>query len=498
MTHVHVAIIGAGFSGLCMAIRLRDHGMEDFIVLERAGDIGGAWHDNTYPGCACDVPSALYSFSFAPRPHWTSTFPTQREVADYLHRCADTYGVRPHLRLRHEVLFAKWREEEAYWEITTARETYTANVLIAATGPLSEPASPSIPGLERFAGDVFHSAAWDHTLNLADRRVAVIGTGASATQFIPEIQPIVSRLYVFQRTPPWVMPRLDRRRADWERRLYRRFPVLQRVVRTTIFWARESLVAGLTVNRRLLKPAEWLARLHLHSQVRDPGLRAALTPDYTIGCKRLILSNRYLPAITQANTELVTDAIWAVTPDGIVTEDGAHRLINVIIHATGFEAAHMPIAHRLHGRTSSLAERWNGSAEAYLGTAVAGFPNLFLLLGPNTVSGQNSSLLTMEAQVNYVVDALRFMSRFRVATLDVRRDTQSSFVADVQARMKGTVWLSGCHSWYLDERGRNTTLWPGLTGTFRRRVRRFDPGDYLLRLAPHDADGADLTGKDLI
>ncbi|MEV0134063.1 NAD(P)-binding domain-containing protein [Dactylosporangium sp. NPDC050688] len=485
--HVRIAVVGAGFAGLGMAIRLKQADIDDFVVLERAGDVGGTWRDSIYPGAASDVPSNLYSYSFAPDPHWTRTFPSQPEIQAYLLRCATQFGLDPHLRAGHEMLEARWSDESARWTVTTSRGTVTADVLVVATGPLSKPAVPYLPGLEQFAGAAFHSAAWDHSYDLHGKRVAVIGTGASAVQFIPEIQPEVAQLYVFQRTPPWVIPRWDRHKSPVEQGVFRALPFVQRLARTAVYLWRETLILGLTFDQRMLKPAEWLARRHLRRQVENPQLRAALTPDYRLGCKRVVLSNSYYPAITQPNTELVRSPILEVRRDSIVCADGTRRPVDAIIFSTGYESANMPVAARLRGRDGRLlADAWSDGAQAYLGTAVTGYPNLFMLLGPNSVSGQNSSLLTMEAQVDYVIDAVRFMQRAGVPTVEVRADAQTSFVSEVQRKSIGTVWVSGCRSWYLDARGRNTTLWPGLTRTFRRRTRRFDRENYVLGGgAPH-------------
>jgi CDP-diacylglycerol--serine O-phosphatidyltransferase len=488
--HVRIAVIGAGFAGLGMAIRLKQLGMDDFVVLERAGDVGGTWRDNVYPGAACDVPSNLYSYSFAPEPTWTRTFPSQPEIQGYLRRCAAEFGLDRHLRFGQEMLASEWDDDSTRWRVVTSRGCLTADVLVVATGPLSEPATPSVPGLERFAGATFHSAAWEASHDISGRRVAVIGTGASAVQFIPEIQPKVDKLYVFQRTPPWVIPRWNRSKTVLEVGLFRRLPRLQQLARAGVYLWRESLLLGLMFDQRMLKPAEWWARRHLHRQVDDPELRAALTPDYALGCKRLILSSTYFPSITQANAELVTSEIREVRQNSIISADRTERMVDTIIFGTGFESANMPIADRLRGRHSrSLTDAWRDGAEAYLGSAIAGYPNLFMLLGPNSVSGQNSSLLTMEAQVDYVIDAVRFMDEAHVAAVEIRAEVQASFVSDLQRKTAGTVWTSGCRSWYLDSHGRNTTLWPGFTRAFCQRTRRFDHENYLLRArSPRSVD----------
>lgn len=493
--HFRIAIVGAGFSGLGMAIRLKQRGIDDFVVLDRAGDIGGTWRDNVYPGAACDVPANLYSYSFAPKPDWTRTFPTQPEIQAYLRRCASEFGLDRHLRLGHELLASAWRDDVTRWHLTTSKGRFTSDVLVIAAGPLSQPAIPPLPGLESFEGSVFHTATWDPAHDLTGERVAVIGTGASAVQFIPEIQAKAAQIYVFQRTPPWVIPRWDRTKTAAERGLFHRMPYVQRLVRTGVYLWRESLLLGLTVDQRLLKVVEWQARRHLRRQVGDPELRAALTPNYTPGCKRLIFSSAYFPAITAPNAELVTSEVREVHRDSIVAADQTERAVDTIVFGTGFKPANTPIAGRIRGRSGRpMTDAWRDGAEAYLGTAVSGYPNLFMLLGPNSVSGQNSSLLTMEAQVGYVIDALRFMEESNIAAVEVRADTQASFVSAIQDRMVGTVWSSGCTSWYLDESGRNTTLWPGFTRDFRHRTRRFDHENYLLHGRSATTPGAERAG----
>jgi cation diffusion facilitator CzcD-associated flavoprotein CzcO len=475
-----VAIIGAGFSGLGMAIRLKQQGMDDFVVLERGGEVGGTWRDNTYPGAACDVPSRLYSFSFARNPEWSRSFSPQAEILDYLRRCADSFGVRPHIRLNHTVSESWWDEDAGVWHVETDRGTFTSQVLVSAVGGLSEPLIPEIPGLGSFTGTIFHSATWDHGYDLNDKRVAVVGTGASAIQFVPRIQPKVARLHLFQRTPPWVMRQLDRRFAGAERGLFRRMPVLDKLARAAIYWTHESYVVGFS-KPSLLRAASRLARLHLRRQVRDPELRAMLTPDYTMGCKRVLLSNDYYPSLTKPNVELIAAGVREITPTSVIGTDGSERDVDAIIFGTGFHVTDMPGAQHLRGRGGHvLADVWrsNGAA-AYLGTTIRGFPNLFVLVGPNTGLGHNSLVFMIESQINYVLDALRRMAADDVTAIEVRDDVVASFNDDVQRRLEGAVWTSGgCKSWYLDEHGRNVTMWPGSTWRFRRATRRFDPAAY--------------------
>jgi cation diffusion facilitator CzcD-associated flavoprotein CzcO len=479
LTHHRVAIIGSGFSGIGMAVRLKQAGVEDFVILERAADLGGTWRDNTYPGCQCDVESNLYSFSFAPNPAWTRTYSRQAEIWDYLRLCAEKYGLGPHLRYRHEVKSATWDEGGARWRIESSGGRLSADVVVAAVGPLSEPSLPPIPGLEGFPGPHFHSAAWDHEVDLAGKRVAVIGTGASAIQLVPHLQPEVALLHLFQRTPPWVLPHRDREVRGIARTLYRTIPGLQRLVRSTVYWSREPFVIPF-MKVRPNPPPEQLARRHLEKQVADPELRARLTPDYAIGCKRILISNEYYPAIQQPNVELVTDGIREIRGRTIVATDGSEREVDAIVLATGFRVTEMPFAHWVTGRDGkSLADQWKGSPTAYRGTAVAGFPNLFLLLGPNTGLGHTSVLVMLEAQLRYVMGCLIHLERSGKASIEVLPEAQETFNEGVQARLRDTVWNSGgCRSWYLDPTGRNTTIWPGMTWPYVRLMRRFDPAAY--------------------
>jgi cation diffusion facilitator CzcD-associated flavoprotein CzcO len=481
MNEVEVAIVGAGFSGMGMAIRLKRDGRDDFVVLERAEEVGGTWWHNTYPGCACDVPSHLYSYSFAPNPEWSQTYSRQPEIRDYLSRVADRYGLRAHLRLGHEVTGAAWNEDERRWEVETDKGTFRARVLVAGMGPLHAPKVPDLPGLEHFEGATFHSARWDHDYDLSGKRVASIGTGASAIQYVPEIQPEVERLHVFQRTPPWVMPHTTRAITGLEKRLYKRFPVLQRLMRGGIYSARELLVLGFAKNPRLMRYIEKIARKHMSSQISDPELLERVTPDYTIGCKRILPSNRWYRALAQPNVELVTDGIREVRERSIVGEDGVEREVDAIVFGTGFHVTDMPVAKQVRGREGKLLDdHWHGSAQAHLGCTVPGFPNFFLLLGPNTGLGHSSMVYMIESQVAYVADALRVMHERGAETVEVSGAVADGFNQGLQAQLAGTVWNTGCSSWYLDDTGRNATIWPDWTWRFRRRTSRFEPTDYSL------------------
>jgi cation diffusion facilitator CzcD-associated flavoprotein CzcO len=481
---VDVAVIGAGFSGLGTAFRLKQEGY-DFVVLERGEDVGGTWHWNTYPGCGCDVPSHLYSFSFAPNPDWTRTYSRQSEIRDYLHRFADEFGVREHVRTGTAVEAAVWDEAARRWEIETSQGTLRARVLIPAMGPLNVPKTPPLPGLDSFQGHTMHSARWDHDYDLKGKRVASIGTGASAIQYVPTIQPEVEQLHVFQRTPPWIMPHTDRPTSALERRLYRRFPALQRLVRGAVYTARETNVVGFVKNPRLMSVIERIARRHITKQVPDAELREKVTPDYTIGCKRILPSNRWYPALAEPNVELVDGGVEEVRPNSVVGSDGVEREVDTIIFGTGFSVTDMPIGKLVRGRGGrALDESWQGSPRAYLGTAFAGFPNLFMMLGPNTGLGHSSMIYMIESQLAHVMDALRVMRVRGAETVEVRADTAERFNEAIDEQLDGTVWNTGCASWYLDDTGRNATLWPDWTFRFRRRTARFDPGEYELSTKP--------------
>jgi cation diffusion facilitator CzcD-associated flavoprotein CzcO len=479
-----IAIIGAGFSGLGTAIRLRQQGIEDFVVLERHDDVGGTWWANTYPGCACDVPSHLYSFSFAPNPSWSQTYSPQPEIRAYLQRLAHEHDLYRSIRLGTTVTEAAWDDDAGRWTLQTSGGPISARVLIAGMGPLTEPRIPDVPGLETFEGTVFHSARWDHEHDVAGERVAAIGTGASAIQFVPAIQPQVDRLHVFQRTAPWVVPHTNRRIRDPERRLYRRLPLLQKAIRAGVYAGREVLVLGFVKNPKLMRIPERLSRRHMREQICDPELLQRVTPDYTIGCKRILPSNRWYPALGQPNVELVTSPIREVRPRSIVAADGTEREVDTIIFGTGFHVADMPIGEWVRGREGKrLVDAWQGSPRAHLGCTVAGFPNLFLLLGPNTGLGHGSMVYMIESQINHVLDALRVMRERRAAIAEVRPEVQQAYSREIDAKMTGTVWNTGCSSWYIDDTGRNPTLWPDWTWRFRQRTRRFDPAEHTLRAA---------------
>jgi cation diffusion facilitator CzcD-associated flavoprotein CzcO len=477
--HVRVAIAGSGFGGLGTAIRLAQSGFDDFLVFERSNDVGGVWRDNTYPGCACDVESHLYSFSFARNPEWTRSFSPQREIWAYLRACAERFGVLPRVRFDHDIREASWDDDAQRWRLETSHGVFTADFLVAAVGALSEPSIPSLPGLSTFTGKVFHSARWDHEHDLTGKRVAVIGTGASAIQFVPAIQPKVSALTIFQRTPPWIVARGDRALGELERSVLRRSNAAQWLKRARIYAVRE-VTALAFFNVGAAKLTQRLALRHLERSVRDPALRRKLTPKYAMGCKRILLSDDYLPAVAKANVDVVTDAIAEIRPNAVVDKRGVVHEVDTIIFGTGFQVQKYPFADRVRGRDGrTLADTWKSGMSAHLGTTVSGYPNLFLLQGPNPGLGHTSVITMIESQIEHVVNALKYVDQRGVASVEPRASAQAAFVAEVDRMMKGTVWTSGgCSSWYLDARGRNSAIWPGFTFTFKRRVERFDPSEY--------------------
>jgi len=479
---VTVAIIGSGFGGIGMAAALIRAGVTDVVLLERAADLGGTWRDNSYPGAACDVPSHLYCFSFAPNPGWSRSFSPQPEIWSYLRRVAAREGVTGKIRFGEEVTSARWDPAARLWRVETTTSTLTARFLVSAAGPLSDPMIPDIPGLGTFSGTVFHSAAWDHGYDLAGRNVAVIGTGASAVQFVPEIQPLAGQLTVFQRTPPWILPRRDRQISRLEHWMFRHMPVTQRIARAGIYCGREAYALGFVKDPSIMRAAEAVALRHLHRQVPDPELRARLTPSYRMGCKRILLSSDYYPALTQPNVSLVTGGVKEIREKSVLTSDGAEHQVDALIFGTGFHVTDFPFAHRIFAADGvSLASRWSArpGQTAFRGTTTARFPNLFVLTGPNTGLGHTSQVFMIEAQIRYVLSALVHARRHGVDRIEVRPRAQASFDRVVQRKMRRTVWLTGgCKSWYLDAQGRNIALWPDFTWIYAWQARRFDPSNY--------------------
>ena len=483
---VTALIVGSGFGGIAMAAQLQRDGMSDFTIVERGPDVGGTWRDNTYPGAACDVPSHLYSFSFAPNPNWTRSFSPQPEIQDYLRATARRLGVYERCRFGAELTAARWDAAAQRWLVDTTAGPFRARFLISAGGPLSDPATPDLPGLDRFEGTTFHSARWDHEHDLRGERVAVIGTGASAIQFVPRIAPDVAALYVHQRTAPWVIPRRDRALRPAEKWLFRRLPLAQKLIRGAIYWGREVNVVLFAKQPRLTALPQRIALRHLAAQVPDAEVRQRLTPSFTFGCKRVLISNDYYPALMRANVELVDDPITEVRAHSIVTAGGTERPVDTIIFATGFRVTDSPVADRIvNGAGMSLAETWRGGMAALHGSTIAGFPNLFLIIGPNTGLGHTSMIYMIESHAQYVSDAIREILARVLSSIQPHRRVQDEYNRAVQRRLAPTVWNSGgCRSWYLDARGHNTTLWPDFTFRFRSQTRRIDLAEYeTLRVA---------------
>lgn len=475
-----VIIVGAGFGGLGVAIALRRAGIRSFIVLERAAEVGGTWRDNVYPGCACDVPAMLYSFSFTRRAAWTRIYPQQAEILAYLKRTAAKQRLRERIRFKSELASARFDDAAGIWTVVlTDGATLRARVLVSAMGPLNRPKFPDIPGREMFAGPSFHSSAWDHSVELGGKNVVVIGTGASAIQFIPQIAPRVGRLTIVQRTPPWIIARNDKRVAALRQAARTLVPTYAWFVRKAIYWMLEIRALGFVVNPKILEAREHDVRKFIAKSVADPVLRAKVTPEYRAGCKRILVSDDYYPAIQLSNVELLTDRVTEIREHSVVTSDGREIPADVIIYGTGFRATDGIAPVRIYGSGGQeLEQAWRDGMRAYLGTTIASFPNLFLVIGPNTGLGHNSMIFMMEAQYRYIVGAIRYLRHRKLHALDVRPDVMDAFNADLQRRMKRTVWQTGCSSWYLDARGKNVSLWPGFTFAFRRRTARFDPANY--------------------
>ncbi|MFC5746475.1 flavin-containing monooxygenase [Actinomadura rugatobispora] len=478
-----VVIIGSGFGGIGMAIRLVQEGFGDVVVLEKAADLGGTWRDNTYPGAACDVPSHLYSFSFERKTDWSRRFPPQEEILDYLRDCAREYGIMPLIRFGTEVTEARFDEGAGLWHVATSRgDTLSARVLVSACGQLNRPVLPDIPGRETFTGASFHSARWDHGAALDGRRVAIVGTGASAIQIIPEIAARARHLTVFQRSAPYVIDKPDRIYRGWEKALLRSVPGLHELSRARIYALYESRALGFIKYPKLMDLLSRRFRANMRDQIADPALRATLTPDYPMGCKRILISSDYYPALAEPHVDLVADPIERVTPSGVRTADGRDHEADVIVYATGFAASGFVAPMKITGRDGrELNEEWREGALAHLGITVSGFPNLFLLYGPYTNLGHNSIIYMLESQIRYVLGCLHAMRDAGLDWIEVRPDAQDAFGREMRERLRSTVWDSGCTSWYMTEDGKVVNNWPGFTFAYRRATRRPDPRHFRAR-----------------
>lgn len=475
-------IVGAGMSGLLAAIRLKQAGFTKLQIVERSEGLGGTWWSNRYPGCACDIPSHFYSYSFAPNADWTRVYPQQSEILSYFGRVADEYGLRPHLRFGTEVASAAFDEKAGCWVVAMAGGAeQRARILVLATGQLSRPAIPSIEGANLFEGAAFHSAQWDETIDLAGKRVAVIGNGPSSAQIVPAIAPKVGKLVLFQRTPNWFHPRGDRPYRRIERLLFRHLPGYARLHRAIIFLHRESLYPSFKQGTLAARYLGRVVRRMLERQVADPALRARLTPDYPPGCKRIIISDDFLPTLERDNVALETDAIARITATGIVTTAGTAHEVDVIVYGTGFRSTEFVAPIEVTGVAgASLRERWAGGAEAYYGTTVAGFPNMFILYGPNTNLGHNSIIFMVEQQVAHMMRLVELLFRRRLRSIGVRAAAMAAYNRTLQGELETSVWKAGCRNWYMTEQGKITNNWPRSTFAWRKRTRRLDLNDFEL------------------
>ncbi|RDI50906.1 DUF4873 domain-containing protein [Nocardia mexicana] len=495
-----IVIVGAGFGGIGTAIELRRAGIEDFVVLEKADEIGGTWRENTYPGCGCDFMSLMYSFSFEPNRRWTRMFARQPEILDYLRRTVDRHDLRRHIRLRSEVVALDFDDAADRWTVSLADgRQVRPRVVVMAPGPLHEPSIPDFPGRDSFRGTSFHSAQWDHDFDVTGKRIAVIGTGASAVQFVPQIAKQAAQVTVFQRTPHWVVPKPDRRLSGTEHAAFRFVPGAQRLYRWAVYWGYESMIPAF-MNPALMRRVESVARGQLRRQVRDPELRRRLTPDYRLGCKRILVSNNYYPALQRENVELVTDSVDRITESGIATSDGREREFDAIVYGTGFKISDRFTGQHIVGANGrTIQEAWRGGMEAFLGVAVHGFPNLFLIVGPNSGGGHQSIVFMIEAQARYIRQCVERMRRTSGTRIEVRAATQHEFNRRLQAKLAGTVWNSGgCHSWYLDEHGLNRAAWPGSSVSYWRTMRRPDPGHFDLTVPAEREPAHEYSGPALL
>lgn len=476
-----VLIVGAGFGGLAMAAELARHGMRNFVVVEKSESAGGVWCDNTYPGAGCDIPSPYYSYSFAPNTEWPRRFSLQPDIRRYIEGVIDTFDLRPHLRFGTEVTSAAFDADTATWLVETGTgESFEVDVFVPATGVLSQPVLPAIPGRESFEGTAFHSARWDHDIDLTGKRVAVVGTGASAIQFIPRIQPEVARLTVFQRSAPYIIPKPDTAYGTLHQRAFRALPLLLSAERAGFWGLGELMTAAVLGNKPIASALHWLSSYHLRRQVRDEKLRATLTPDYPIGCKRILFANNYYPALTQSNVSVTTEPITEITPAAVRTADGVDHEVDVIIYGTGFAAQELLSPMKIRGLESrDLHERWSDGARAYFGMTVPGFPNLFLVYGPNTSLGAGSIIYMLERQARYIRQLIEYLADRPGGYLDVRPEVEQRYDEEIQRRLRHTAW-TGCASWYRNANGRVTANWPGTVTEYDRRTRTVDFGDFRL------------------
>lgn len=486
--HHHIAIIGSGFSGIAMARYLKQSGRNDFTIFEKGNDVGGTWRDNTYPGIACDVPSNLYSFSFDLNPDWSRSYSGGWEINNYIRSVAKKQDILKHIRFNEAVTAAAWDDDQKLWRCESSAGPFTTDFLIGAMGPLSEPQIPALPGIESFKGESFHSQQWDHEYDLTGKRVAVVGTGASAIQFVPQIQPEVGELFLFQRTPPWILPRSERSLTSFEHKLYRYLPFTQKIVRGLVYSMLEFRVIGFVKQRQIMRVAQLGAKLNIRRHIKDKALRKKVTPSFDFGCKRVLMANNYYPALAKDNVEVITHGVAEVREHSIVDSEGEERAVDAIIWGTGFHVTDNPEWSNIRGRDGrSLTETWAPTGmRSYLGTLVPNFPNTFLIIGPNTGLGHSSMVYMIESNARYIISVLDHIEGIGAREFEVDERTVEAFEADIARRSKGTVWTSGgCDSWYLDASGRNTTLWPDFTFRFRKLCESFDPAQLSIGAGGH-------------
>ena len=477
-----ILITGTGFSGICVGIQLKKAGIHNFKILEKADEVGGTWRDNTYPGAACDVKSNLYSFSFEPNPNWSREFSEQKEILAYIKHCVKKYDLEKHIVFNWEVATSIFHEDTATWElISKKKEKLYSNVVIFGNGPLHIPSLPDIAGIKDFKGEIFHSAAWNHDYDLNGKNVCVIGTGASAIQFVPEIQPKVKNLFLMQRTAPWVLPKPDGEFTSIQHSLFEKIPFIQKLNRDFIYYLNEAQLIGFMYEDRILKLGEKIGMRHMKKNIKDETLRKKLTPSYRLGCKRVLMSNNYYQALAQPNLDVVTDGIATFTKDSVITGDRKERKIDAIIMGTGFHVADSFQFYDLHGKNGVRAKNaFKDGPQAYFGSTIHHFPNMFMMLGPNTGLGHNSMIYMIESQTNYVVDAIQKMISQNIRSIEVKEKVQEDFNEEIQRKLKNTIWDSGCKSWYISENGKNYTVWPGFTTEFRKRTKIINLDDYIV------------------
>jgi len=487
---ISVAIIGAGFAGIGAAIRLKDQGITDFVIFERGTRVGGTWRDNTYPGAACDIPSRLYSYSFAPNPDWSHTYSGSAEILGYIDTMVESFGIAPYIRFEHNVSGISYDADAGEWTIDLdGREAVRAKSVIVASGPLANASFPNIPGIEDYEGHKIHSARWDHNYDFTGKKVAVVGTGASGVQIIPELVKVAESVKVFQRTPGWVLPRLNTATSGWLKKIYKDVPLAEKLMRSAWFWGHESVAVGVVWDSPFTRLVEALSLANLRAQVKDPWLRRQLTPDFSAGCKRLLMTSDYYPALQQDNCKLVTWPIARLSPKGIRTVEGIEHQFDAIVFATGFEVSKagtpIPITG-IDGR--DLASEWSRGAYAYRSVAVSGYPNLFFTFGPNSGPGHSSALVYMEAQIDYIVGAVSKLLQYDWKSLDVRPEVQDRYNQDIQRRLKTTTWNSGCQSWYLTEDGFNATMFPGFATQYVNQLKTLNLEDFKITAATTSSD----------